>query len=489
MINKSLRIIILLFSLSISSCEEWLTLLPPQGLVTEEYWKNKEDVEAVLMNAYKEFTNLDGTLFKLGELRADLITGQNNMPLDEYNITVSNIYPTNSLSNWAGFYSVILNCNLVLKYADEVKKVDKTFIEYDLKRFKAEAIFLRSLSYFYLVRIFNDVPLVLTPSENDNADFFPPLTKSEVILDTIVNNLITASNFLPVNLDYGNIQENKGRATVGAIYALLADIKLWQFEYNDCVQYVQKIEDLGIYGLVPTGQWFNIFAIGNTPEGIFELQFDSNLGQNNRLFSITYLQNYYLASDYALEILSLTTSKEVQRGPGSLRETNGLIWKYCGISNDGLSIRPTSSRSSANWIVYRMADVLLMKAEAFAQLGRFEESLDIINDIRFRASMGNVQNIPNNTEAFENLILLERAKELAYEGKRWFDLLRMGRRNNYARKEDLIQILIRNVNASQKRVLSTKLNNHMGWFLPIYQPELERNKNLVQNEYYRQYYN
>ncbi|RPI43902.1 MAG: RagB/SusD family nutrient uptake outer membrane protein, partial [Bacteroidetes bacterium] len=81
-------------------------------------------------------------------------------------------------------------------------------------------------------------------------------------------------------------------------------------------------------------------------------------------------------------------------------------------------------------------------------------------------------------------ILEERARELAFEGKRWFDLLRMGRRNDYSRKSRLIEIIVSNVPSTQRRILATKLTNPQGWFLPIFETEVERNPNLVQNPYY-----
>jgi starch-binding outer membrane protein, SusD/RagB family len=487
--HRKIKILIVLFiSSGMFSCEDYLTLLPPQGLVTDVYWQNKEDVEAVLMTAYKQFAALNQDLFEYGELRADMFKAENNLPEDKYNITISNIYPNNSLSDWQGFYQVIHHCNLIIKNAAGVQNQDPTFIDYDLNRFKAEAYFLRSLSYFYLVRIFKDVPLVMNPSEDDDTDFFVPKTDSEVVLDTITNNLKQASQNIPRNIEYGSVEENKGRATYGAILALLADISLWRFDYENCIQYGEEVENLGIYDLVPSSQWYKNYYPGNTLESIFELQFNSELGQNNRLFFATYQANYYTASDHTLEILTPQTSKEGIRGNGSMREFDGLIWKYIGSAPDGRSFRPAAQRSSANWIVYRYADVLLMKAEALSQLGRFDEALDIINEIRLRANMPNISNVSFTAEAFEDIILLERAKELAFEGKRWFDLLRMGRRNNYARKNELIQILIGNANAAQKRILATKLNDPMGWYLPIYEFELERNDQLVQNPYYEAYY-
>ena len=78
----------------------------------------------------------------------------------------------------------------------------------------------------------------------------------------------------------------------------------------------------------------------------------------------------------------------------------------------------------------------------------------------------------------------ERALELGFEGKRWFDLVRMGRRNDYARKSTLIEIIVSNVPSTQKRILATKLTNPLGWYMPIAETEIERNPNLEQNPYY-----
>jgi hypothetical protein len=124
-----------------------------------------------------------------------------------------------------------------------------------------------------------------------------------------------------------------------------------------------------------------------------------------------------------------------------------------------------------------------MKAEALSQLERFSEALEIINRIRTRAGVP-VLALPNSAVAFEDAILEERALELSFEGKRWFDLLRMGRRNDFSRKSKLIEIIVSNVPSTQKRILATKLTNPLGWYLPVYESEIERNKALIQNPYY-----
>jgi tetratricopeptide (TPR) repeat protein len=479
--------VLFLFSLLIllSGCaEDPLRILPPDGQVKEEYWKKKEDVKATLISAYYKFAQMDGSLFYYGELRGDLLQEDVNLDNELRDVMNSTIEPDNSLADWQAFYSVINYCNLVLKYSPHVKKVDPNFADYQYKAYRGEAIFLRSLAYFYLVRIFKDVPLILKPYDSDKQNFFPSKTSGEVILDSLEVQLSRSLNIIPV--DYQTNAKTRGRATQGAVNALLADIALWKYDYQACVNYVENIEQSELYELVNGGEWFDIFAEGNTLEGIFEIQFDSRIGQNNSLYQITRPQrNNFLASTYTLDILSPETTKEIVRGNGTIKYKDKTIWKYIGQKPDGLTERSGADQQSCNWIVYRMAGVLLMKAEALSQIGRYEEALNIVNKIRIRAFKSPIASYQQNAQAFEDLILKERAKELAYEGKRWFDLLRMGRRNNYKRKGKLIELIIDNVPATQKRVLASKLNDVNGWYFPILDTEIENNPNLVQNPYYQ----
>lgn len=477
-------LLIVLSIVPVSSCKDWLELIPPDGLVMDEYWKSKEDLKATLMGAYQKFAGLDEILFLFGELRADMIEADQWAPGYQRQIMEGNIYPTNQLCDWTNFYTVINYSNNVLKYAPIIIEFDKTFTEYNMRGFESEAIFLRSLAYFYLVRIFKDVPLVLEPCEKDDVNFFLPKTADTTILRVIKEDLNRVRFF--TTDDFGSSPENVGRARKGAVLALLADISLWNFEYQDCIDYVNEIEEEG-YLLLPGGKWFELFYPGNSLEGIFEFQFDQDLEQQNSLWQYTYYNNRnYLASTNAIDLLSSEDYVETVRKPGSIRTLDDMIWKYCGAARDGKTFRPSSEIYSANWIVYRYADVLLMKAEALSQLGRFDEAMEIINRIRIRAKVEPVE-IPHTAEAFEDAIMAERATELAFEGKRWFDLLRLGRRNGFSRKTKLIEIIIESVPATQKLVLASKLTNPLGWYLPIWQDELERNSKLEQNPYYADY--
>ena len=480
-------IVILLLVIMQISCNKWLELIPPDGLIREEYWKTKEDVESVLMSAYEVFSGTDRLLFVLGEIRGDMVVGDNNQPREEQLISQGNIYPDNSLSNWWDFYRVINYCNEVIKNAPEVMTFDRTFTEFQMQSLTAEAYFLRSLCYFYLVRVFKDVPLVLIPSETDNIDFFIPKSTDGEVLNQITKDLLDHRSFAP-NGSFSNIEENKGRASRAAFDALLADIALWRFDYPKVLEHIQNIENTAQFFLLPGSIWFENYSPGNSLESIFEIQYDGDRNQRNQTYNMTRFDSrQYDPSIKAIEMFSFDTSRELIRGENaSIRrygEGDYIIWKYVGQAADGRTFRSGPRTFSCNWIVYRYADLLLMKAEALSQMERYSEALAIINQIRTRADVLPLS-LADNPVAYEDAILEERALEFAFEGKRWFDLLRMGRRNNFARKQNLIDIIIKNVPSTQKRILASRLTNPLGWYLPIYEKEIERNQNLVQNPYY-----
>jgi hypothetical protein len=488
--NKIYKIALALILFTEFSCNDWMALTPPEGLIREEFWKTKEDVQAVLMGAYESFAQMDNLMFMYGEIRADLVKPDNNTGPSERSMMESNIYPDNYLCDWSSFYKVINYCNEVIKFSPDVKAKDNTFSDYQLKGYLSEAYFLRSLAYFYLVRIFRDVPLVLEPTTSDDADLYLPKTDGDLILDHLIEDLKQASAWATID-GYPTLREVKCRATKAAIDALLADISLWKFDYEGCIQYVNNIIFLNKYTLQKSSSWFeNYYPITEpvSKENIFEFAYDDALNQRNHTYGMTQRYSYnFDPSEKALQLFGKKNIREIYRGEDAsikkYSETEYIIWKYVGRFPDGETVRPGNEQNSCSWIVYRYADILLMKAEALSQLDRFPEALAILNEIRNRADVP-LLNLPNSPVAYEDAILNERASELAFEGKRWFDLLRMGRRNDFNRKGKLIEIIVLNVPSTQKRILAIKLTNPLGWYMPIHKDELERNKALVQNPYY-----
>lgn len=482
----NIPILLISFLVLLPSCEDFLDQKPTDGLVLEEYWKNKEEVLSTLGGAYQLFSELDYRLFIHGELRGDMLKPNGTVTGGSERAMMSANIETNQwFARWDGFYKTINICNHVIDLAPGVQ--DPTFTDYQKQQAVSEATFIRSLCYFYLVRVWQDVPYIVDPTTTDEGEFFPEVSPGEEILESIKADLIEIRNRMP---DHPTIEENKSRATAGAVNALLADISLWNFEYDDCISYIEAVENSGQYFLLPATEWFQNFNPGFSLENIFEIYFDQSTGQGNNFASRTYSSTaggiYYFGSDYAQEILSveITEAGELIRGNGSL-SNNHQIWKYAGAIPDKTTLRPGNLGTSANFIVYRMADLYLMKAEAYSQKEApdFARALEYLNAIRVRSNMPAYLQF-SSAQAFEDAILLERAKELAFEGKRWFDLLRMGRRNDFARKDNLIEILIKNVPSTQKLVIKARLSDPNGWYMPIHISEIDRNKNLKQNSYY-----
>ncbi len=121
--------------------------------------------------------------------------------------------------------------------------------------------------------------------------------------------------------------------------------------------------------------------------------------------------------------------------------------------------------------------------EALAESGDFEGALELINEIRLRRNIEEATIEPSKV-AYENFILEERARELVGEGKYWFDLIRIGQRDNCSRKEIVIENLVLNASAAEASGLRVKFQDPNSWYLPINKTELQNNTKLVQNPYY-----
>jgi len=138
--------------------------------------------------------------------------------------------------------------------------------------------------------------------------------------------------------------------------------------------------------------------------------------------------------------------------------------------------------------MYRYADILLMKAEAQNQLGNGQEALNIIALIRARARalIATAANpAANDKVAIADYILKERAREFAFEGKRWYDILRNARRNNYQRLDLLLDMVAGTVPPNRQQSAIAKFKDKNCHYLPIYTYELTTNKALVQNPFYK----
>lgn len=471
-------LLIVLFSISFTACSDWLDLLPEDDLVSEEFWMSQEDVESILSDTYADFASQVKTLLLWGELRGGLLSEGRNVPSDAAKIMSGDVTETNSYAQWSTLYKVINGANQILEFAPTVVEWDPSFSQNDLNQILSEALFLRSLSYFYLVRVFRDVPLILIPYTSDEQDYYPSKSTADVILAQIIQDL-NKSLENAVN-SFSSTEYTKGRATVFAVHALLADVYLWTDQYNLAAENCDAIIYSGKYALLGAGNWFENFYPGNSNSSIFEIQFSKRWGTTPGLYeTFSYQQRrQFTINPRVLELFMVEDVRE----DGATYSTNNLeIWKYVGINEEeerGVALNDN------NFIIYRLADVILMKAEAMIELGSFDEALNLINEVRTKRGIGEIE-ADANLEAFEDILLDERSRELLAEGKHWFDLVRMGKRDDYRRKQKVINSLILNAPAEAVLALKVKFQDPYSWYLPINRDELQVNLNLEQNPYYQ----
>ena len=417
----------LLVTCSVSSCEDYLTVLPENNQSSFEYWETKEDVEAVLAAGYVNLRSCVETFLLWGEARGNgldyLSTSGSDLQKAGRKLRDFDILPDNKLCDYSKPYAAIAMANAVIKYASDVVEKDPSFDRNMCRSFMAEAFFQRSLAYFYLVRTFKDTPFVVEPYVDDSAPYVMGKTDGTTILKSCISDLETylpnAKEFFP-EVDNDDPINTKGRATQWGIHALLADMYLWMGDYDNCISHCNSVISSGRVGLINNG--FMNFFPGNSNEGIFEIQYSNPKSQTNsfQTWFKSSSDGYYKITEYVNGLFDME-SNDI-RGLNYTYNADGYIWKYLGV--DKTTAR-AASENDQNYIIYRLADVLLMKAEALIMQGHNEEAADLIDRTRERAGLGETTLSDDRMVMLETL-LVERQKEFFGEGKNWFDLLRIG---------------------------------------------------------------
>ena len=282
---------------------------------------------------------------------------------------------------------------------------------------------------------------------------------------------------------------------------------------------LEKPSGTTVYGY----SYDDIFGEGNSFESLFELYFESNQGQLN-----TYVGKYYGgnnnneigflgAPDFLRQDVATGTNTLFKKIDGRAYASISMVnqsyyprkYYYDGVtfntqsvtSENSLAFSASSrSREDANWIFYRLSDAILMKAEALIQRGMvdtsgvavdYQRAFQLINTVNKRAIDASpissrvdtlkMSDYVNSKVAMEELLMEERQREFLFEGKRWFDLVRMARRdgNNIRLSTLATRKYIENVNA-----IKIKLANPDRIYFPDAKSELKVNPLLKQNPAY-----
>ena len=563
-----------LVGLSSTSCNDFLELEPLNDIVLENFWTDKSDVESVLLGAYSALETSDCLLRMVvwGEMRSDNMTESNSSPEVIQQICRENLLVTNDYCKYNKFYDVINRANTVLHFAPIVADKDPNYLWLELKANEAEAVALRCLCYWYLIRAFHDVPYVTEPSIDDEGGykkFYVPQSDFDTILNQIIADLESVKD--DAMKKYPSELENTARITQSAICAMLADMYLWRGRADDwdkCISVCQEIttqkkkewEDLKIkkgkdntvqeyngYPLISNipnnetlGNAYNeIFGDGNSFEALFELPYDNNV--SNGLVSSYYqsssnADNNSTGNVKALDKIGSSRGEDksvfVQMHDTRYHQSvveRGSSYGICKYAYSSITITGTatgvdvsqssmrSSSSQPNWIIYRYSEVLLFEAEANIMkakslnpsgadslavaaeaAGYLQKAFDLIDAVNKRA-IGYIAeegvSKPFNPKTLvrtdypsvgmmENLLFQERRRELMFEGKRWFDLVRISRREGNQNR--MLRFLQEKFSASVYSAVKIRLKDPYAMYFPMAKDEVKNSQGVLhQNPVYK----
>jgi hypothetical protein len=411
---------------------------PISTIATSNAYKTAGDFNLAVSGAYSALQSggITTNSYVLREIPSD-----NSLPVASGSVTDQDefdrfyIRTTNPLilSAWNDGYNAINRVNTILGRINAVE------IEQSLKsRYIAEAKFIRGLVYFNLVRTFGDVPLVLTEIPDPNEGYTYGRNAIAEVYGQIELDLNEADAGLPVTYTGANI----GRATKGAAKALLGRVLLTQKKFPQAAAKLKEVIDLGIYGLLDN--YADYFRVNNknNRESVFEIQFKSGgAGEGNpwpNSFGPQNSGNIVIA--FGGDGNNQPTNDMVAAyEPGDVRKDVTIATSYVNATGNTIQGNfvkkyfdvPVAKNDNGNNIPFiRYADVILMYAECLNEQGYQSggDAFRYLNQVRSRARLPirTVTEIPNQA-AFRLAMEQERRVEFAFEGLRWYDLVRTDR--------------------------------------------------------------
>ncbi|WKZ61346.1 MAG: RagB/SusD family nutrient uptake outer membrane protein [Cyclobacteriaceae bacterium] len=429
--------------IAISSCDDFLEVAPETILTQENFYKNQNDFEQAVTGIYAPLQPLYQLQWQLNELRSDNtyfiynVGNRGGKPTEDLATFTVETNNATLQSNWQYNYQIISRANLVLAQIDNVD------FENSVKQnLKGQALFLRALAYFDLVKNFGGVPIFTAPPTSYDETFKLRATKQQVY-DQIILDALAAIDLLP-----DRTTQTTGRATSGAARVLLADIYLNLERWNDAEVILTPVLSMG-YSLL--GDYADIFKPANkgNSEIIFEIWYVT--GTSQPLFS-TFPYSFIPQTPDPAVITGVSPATPNGGGSNNI-PTPDLIASYedqvederfgasiafytgpgsmVGIPNytnqpyirKYLHPHAVYNQTDQNWPVYRYAEVLLMMSEALNEQNKSAEALTYINQVRDRAGL--TTDITTTVQGeLRNAIINERRIELAFENKRWNDLVR-----------------------------------------------------------------
>ncbi len=479
---------ILLLAAMFISCEDFLNEVPGDKITPDQHYKIAMDATISKRGAYSILQEVMPNLVIMNDLRSDLLTETENYDEDLRKINRHDIDINNKYNDPSGYYRIIINANEVLNNLWNINKYDRDYDSAWHSLDVIDMVSLRSWAYLTLVRLYGEAAYIPQNMNSFNENYQFEYYSKERMIDTLLSHL--NPEFTYPDRKFNDEWEPLGlyeRAVRGELY-------LEKGDYNNAYKYLKNAigdADIRRYKLEEyiEEDWKNIFIYspGQYTEVMSTITFSYEDNQENPLADIFYANRRYLAKP-ANYIVDLFSNQITVRGDsGDIYRGAGISYAYSEpgqkLMVNKYSIDPIEE-SGADIIIYRAADLHLLLAEALNQMGYHEAALAMINQglpelesgwskvngIRYRANL-TLKEMPteNVKNAVEDIIMEERALELAFEGKRWFDLVRVANRRGEDYLVDKIMPKYENLDMTEeeKDAIRAKLSDKTNWYLPF----------------------
>lgn len=487
-----------------TGCKKFLNVVPIDALSGNNFWQTRKDVEGFTNGIYARLRDKvgGGVLMPALDVRGNFVktvgtidNSGNNVFNNLINnnlksVTTASTTYDNRLKNimdWKAWYDIIAASNILYYEVDNVPSGNLS--DADKKRYKAEAVFMRNLSYMFICKLFGDA-IYYTEAYNSKSLARTPQVE---VMKKCIADMSAAKNDLPTA--YTDVSLTGFRPTRASAVALLMHLNMWAaaWDNGDKSGYYKAVVALGTematytnYSLLPINEQntMRIFK-GRTSENLFGVLQDYNYGETFAAYA-----NYsYFFSHYPYRgAISKTTSfmaydKDYigKLFPAGMPDARFTTWFENASSDNNtfqfkkfINVYSTGSGSSLNVnnddsaIIFRLPDALLLAAEAAAELSDDATARDYVNQVRLAAAAPAL--ISSGSELKDD-IYRERCRELIGEGQFFFDLVRTKRAIN---------------TEFSKAVISVSNFNAGAWTWPLIISATERtaNPNLVGNNFW-----
>jgi len=407
---------------------------------------DKRSAQAALVGAYNvlsQNTYQGNTYRYITNLLSDNIKWVGNTPTNR-EFDVYTIFTTNTRVQelWTAIYKTVNIANNIIDIVPAVN--DVTFDQAERNKQRGEAFFLRALSYFDLVRLWRNVPIVTqaTKTASDNKE----ITNStgDEVYQFIENDLDSAEALLPATV-------NRSMANQYTAKALKARLYLYRENWKKAEDYAtQVINDSIDFKL--TKPYSQFYAAKNTAESIFEVDYTIN---NKNSYAANWFQNPTTGGKK--EFLPTDDFIALLKDPNIGGSRSALIFTVNGVTYGNMNFKIATGEDQS--YVLRLAEMYLIRAEAKAEQEKLDDGLKDLNVIRNRANVPSLSIVSSRDELVDK-IMLERRVELAYESHRWFDLIRKGKAQQVLGIPDANKLLLP---LPRQEVLIANLTQNLGY--------------------------